>query len=62
MIAAKPAQYGDAVKLLKDLEEVSRRDGRTPEFRRRIRGLSEDHARKGNLIRRLDDAGWGSSR
>jgi hypothetical protein len=57
MIMAKPAQYKGAVEVLKDLEEVCRRDGRSQEFRRRIRGLREDHSRKGNFIRMLGDAG-----
>jgi hypothetical protein len=59
LIAQKPARYGEAVELLKDLGEVCRRSGRASEFARRIRALKDDHSRKGNFIRRLDDAGLG---
>ena len=56
LIAQKPAKYGEAVDLLKDLGEVCRRSGRAAEFSRRIRGLRDDHARKLTFIRRLDQA------
>jgi hypothetical protein len=61
LIAHKPAKYGEAVELLKDLGEVCRRSGRDAEFRRRIRDLRNDHAKKGNFIRRLDNAELGGS-
>lgn len=57
LIVAKPAQYGAAVELLKDLLEVSRRGGKDADFRRRIRGLREDHSRRSGFKRRLDEAG-----
>ena len=59
LIAEKPARYGEAVELLKDLGEVVRRSGRAAEFVRRIRSLRDDHSRKLTFIRRLDDAGLG---
>jgi hypothetical protein len=59
LIARKPSKYREVVDLLKDLGEVCDRSGREGEFRRRIRVLRVDHARKGNLIRRLDAAGLG---
>jgi hypothetical protein len=60
-MAQKPAKYGDAVELLKDLGEVCERSDRAAEFRRRIRDLRVTHARKGNFIRRLDHAELGRS-
>lgn len=56
LISQKPAKYGEAVELLKDLGEVCKRDGRDADFRRRIRELRESHARKGSFICRLDSA------
>ena len=56
LIAQKPARYGEAVDLLKDLGEVLRRGSRNAEFGRRIRSLRDDHARKLTFIRRLDEA------
>jgi hypothetical protein len=60
LIGHKPAKYGEAVDLLKDLGEVCKRGGRDAEFRRRVQELREVHARKGNFIRRLDSHLGGS--
>jgi len=54
LIGHKPARYGEAVELLKDLREVCKRRRRHAEFHRRIRDLRKNHARKGNFISRLD--------
>ncbi len=61
LIAHKPAKYGEAVELLRDLGEVCKRSGREAEFRRRIRQLRDEHARKVNFVRRLDNAKLGGS-
>lgn len=49
----KPKEYDAAVALLAE------RDGDRPAFRRRVRQLREEHARKPSLLDRIDRAGLG---
>jgi hypothetical protein len=53
----KPAGYEAGVRLLKDLGEVARRQGREAEFSARVRSIRELNARRPALISRLDGAG-----
>ena len=52
-----PARYDEAVALLADLRELTRRDGQAGEFERRFAALREEHQRKPSLIARFDRAG-----
>ncbi|MEH1017034.1 hypothetical protein V6U90_28540 [Micromonospora sp. CPCC 206060] len=55
----KPKEYDAAVTLLADLLALAERDGQVQAFRRRVRQLREQHARKPSLLDRLDRAGLG---
>jgi hypothetical protein len=44
-------------RLLVDLRDLARRDGRAGEFERRFAALREEHLRKPSLIARFDRAG-----
>ncbi len=54
--AKKPADYDAAVALLRDLGEISRREGRTDSCERRVAQLRQTHRRKSTFIERLDRA------
>ncbi len=54
--ARKPADYDTAVALLRDLGEISRRDGRTDAYEQRLVRLRQHHRRKSTFIDRLDRA------
>jgi len=51
------AHYDAAVTLLRDLQEVARREDQAQAFARRFRALREAHLRKPSLIARFDRAG-----
>jgi hypothetical protein len=53
----KPGEYDAAVDLLKDLQALAQRAGRTDEFARRLTLLRQEHRRKPSLIERFDHAG-----
>lgn len=55
LVATKqPKRYDEAVKLLKDLRDLSSRDHRQAEFDRRLAEIRSLHARKPSFIKRLD--------
>ncbi|GLW06002.1 hypothetical protein Misp01_11320 [Microtetraspora sp. NBRC 13810] len=53
----KPTEYDKTVELLKDLQIVAQRAGRSDEFTRRFAPLRQKHLRKPSLIQRFDRAG-----
>ncbi len=53
----KPAQYEEAVRLLKDLQAVGVRKGRSDAFDQRVRQLRAQHPQKVSLLQRLDRLG-----
>jgi uncharacterized Zn finger protein len=53
----RPADYDQAVRLLKDLHDLGARSGRDAGFDARLSQLRERHARKPSLLSRLDQAG-----
>jgi hypothetical protein len=53
----KPASYEVGVRLLRDLGEVARRQGREADFAARVRAIRELNARRPALLSRLDGAG-----
>lgn len=55
--ARKPAEYDEAVRLLKDLKEVGGRRGRSEAFDQRVLQLRALHSKKVSLIQRLDRLG-----
>jgi hypothetical protein len=55
--ARKPAEYDEAVKLLKDLQAVGVRNGRSDAFDQRVRQLRAQHRQKVSLLQRLDRLG-----
>lgn len=55
----QPAKYDEAVRLLRDLVEVARRQKREDEAADRVRALRQAHARKPSLMARFDKAGLG---
>src|SRR5919106_1991353 len=58
LIATKqPGRYDDAVKLLKDLRDIAIRAGQQGEVEARLVRLREQHAKKPNLVARLQAAG-----
>lgn len=58
LIATKqPARYDEAVKLLLDLRELGRNQGRDHEFEECLQRLFDEHARKPSLVERLKKAG-----
>ena len=58
LVATKrPGDYDQAVQLLKDLQELSERNQRTIEFRRRLAEIRERHSNRPAFLRRLDAAG-----
>ena len=58
LIATKqPKKYDEAVALLRDLQDLGRRDGDTGEVRARLRQIQMQHQGKPTLIRRLREAG-----
>ena len=56
----RPAEYDQAVQLLKDLHDLWARSGRDAGFDARLSQLRERHARKPSLLQRLDQAGLGA--
>lgn len=58
--ARKPREYDQAVELLKDLRELSQRDGTDHDYTTRISRVRDENARKPSLIARLDRAGLGA--
>jgi len=57
LIAARTqADYDVAVALLRDLGEISRREGRTETHEQRVEQLRQTHRRKNTFIERLDCA------
>lgn len=54
--ARTPADYDAAVALLRDLGEISRREGRADVYERRVAELHQLHRRKSTFIERLDRA------
>lgn len=62
LIATKqPGRYDEAVKLLLDLRELGRNQGRADEIEARLQRLFDEHARKPSLIERLKKAGLAKS-
>ncbi|MBI4602058.1 MAG: hypothetical protein HY721_08860 [Planctomycetes bacterium] len=61
IMTKRPAEYDQAVQLLRDLSEVGRRAGRGAEVDDRLRALRDRHAKKHTLLERLDRAGLGVS-
>jgi len=59
LIARKPARYEQAVELLRDLGELSRRSNRASEYNERVLRLREAHSKKSAFISRLNRAGVG---
>jgi hypothetical protein len=58
LIATKqPARYDEAVKLLLDLRELGRNQGREHEFKKCLLRLFDEHAKKPSLLERLRKAG-----
>jgi hypothetical protein len=57
----RPAEYDQAVRLLKDLHDLGARSGQGTAFEARLSQLRERHARKPSLLSRLDQAGLGAS-
>jgi hypothetical protein len=55
--ARKPAQYDEAVRLLKDLQAVGVRNARSDAFDQRVRQLRAQHLQKVSLLQRLDRLG-----
>ncbi|MFJ6199308.1 hypothetical protein [Micromonospora sp. NPDC092111] len=53
----KPREYDAAVKLLTELAALGERDGRQPEFAKRVQLLRQAHQRKPSLMDRFDRAG-----
>jgi hypothetical protein len=53
----RPAEYDQAVQLLKDLRDLGARSGQGSAFEARLSQLRERHARKPSLLSRLDQAG-----
>ncbi|MGH3155116.1 MAG: hypothetical protein ACRDNF_00860 [Streptosporangiaceae bacterium] len=53
----KPGDYDIAVELLKDLQALAQRAGRTGEFTQRFGSLRQQHHRRPGLITRFDQAG-----
>jgi hypothetical protein len=56
----RPADYDQAVRLLKDLHDLGARSGQSTAFDARLSQLRERHARKPSLLSRLDQAGLGA--
>jgi hypothetical protein len=54
--ARRPAEYDQAVQLLRDLRDVAVRDTALPEFEARLGQLRAMHAKKTSFISRLDSA------
>lgn len=58
LAGTKRAQdYDAAVGLLKDLSELSQRDGNSADFQLRLRRIQENHIKKPSFLRRLTQAG-----
>ncbi|MEW6683512.1 MAG: hypothetical protein AB1451_11420 [Nitrospirota bacterium] len=53
----RPQDYDEAVRLLKDLQELAQRDGRGSDTRVRIQALYERHATKPSFLGRLQKSG-----
>jgi hypothetical protein len=56
----RPADYDQAVRLLKDLHDLGAHSGQGTAFDARLSQLRERHARKPSLLSRLDQAGLGA--
>jgi hypothetical protein len=56
----RPADYDQAVRLLKDLHDLGARSGQGTTFDARLSQLRERHARKPSFLSRLDQAGLGA--
>ena len=57
MATKRPTDYDQAVQLLRDLHDLSRRAGWTETFAERLGSLRERHAKKVSLLERLERAG-----
>jgi hypothetical protein len=57
----RPAEYDQAVQVLKDLHDLGARSGQGAAFEARLSQLRERHVRKPSLLKRLDQAGLGAS-
>jgi hypothetical protein len=55
----QPAQYDEAVELMRDLREVSEQEQRLDVFDRRLAELCQQHSKKQSLLQRLEHAGLG---
>ena len=58
------AEYDAAVRLLKDLRDLSLRDGAARSFEARVRALQARHTKKSTFVKRLQKAGllkWGEA-
>jgi hypothetical protein len=53
----KPADYDEAVRLLRDLTDLGGRSGRAAEVQSRIQRIRDEHAKRPSLLRRLQRAG-----
>lgn len=63
LVAAKKAgAYDEAVGLLADVRDLGMREGRQDETEERILAFREQYASRTALLRRLDQAGLGTSR
>jgi hypothetical protein len=61
LIATKrPQGYDRAVGLLRDLGELSDKDGKSAEFQSRVRRLRESHSKKPSFLQRLAKTGLGT--
>ena len=55
-----PSDYDEAVSLLVDLRDISRKENKEENFEEKFRRVYEQHRRKSSLMRRLKKAGLGS--
>ena len=58
VVTKRPADYDAAITLLKDLQEIGKRKGRSADVAERIRALREAHAKKPSFLARLRKAGF----
>ena len=58
ILTKQPKSYDSAVELLGDLRDLATRKGKVSEFRVRVDGIREAHARKPSFIERLRKAGF----
>jgi hypothetical protein len=53
----RPVDYDEAVKLLLDLHDLSKKINNETTFKENLRSIYEKHSRKPSLVRRLENAG-----